>query len=76
MKTILAFLDWLVPRFFTEDVALIDEGDSYRILCSMKDLDPDEHYDAVVAITAFNLFGYALFPKQAGSVRTKRGATK
>lgn len=69
MKTILAFLDWAVPRFFTEDVALKDEGDHYEIMCSMADLGPGGRYDAVVAIDAFNFFGRAYFPKTAGDVR-------
>lgn len=69
MKTILDFLDWFVPRFFTEDVALKDEGDYYEIVCSMKDIEPGEWYDGVVALNAFNFFGNAYFVKQVGEVR-------
>lgn len=69
MNFILDFLDWAVPRFFTEDVALKDEGYHYTIVCSMKDLEEGERYDAIVAVSAFNVFGYALFPKQVGPVR-------
>lgn len=69
MNTFLRFLDWIVPRFLTEDVALHDAGEHYEIVGPMKYLDPDERYDAVVSITSFNLFGSALFPKLAGEVR-------
>lgn len=69
MNMILRFLDWAIPRFITEDVALKDIGDVYEIVCSMKDLEPGETYDAVVAMDSFNFFGHALFAKQAGDVR-------
>lgn len=64
------FLDILIPRFITEDVALrLNENDEYEVVCSMKDLGEYEQADAVMSMTSFNLFGLALFPKAAGAVR-------
>jgi len=65
----LKFLDWLVPRFITEYVALkeINFGE-YEIVCSMKDLGEYEHADAKVLVTTFNLFGFGLFPKLVGEI--------
>lgn len=56
-------LDFLLPRFLTEDVALKDDGDQLAIVCPMHDLKPGEQYDAVATMRVFNLFGRALFPR-------------
>ena len=57
-------LDTLIPRFITEDVALIygDDGDLYP-LCALSDLGDSEHCDAIGTFRSFNLFGFALFPE-------------
>ncbi|MNO80850.1 hypothetical protein D3C76_720700 [compost metagenome] len=68
-------LDILVPRFITEDVALInaycDDCDHPHLMpvCCLADVDPDEEFDAIGTMSCFNLFGWALFAKLVGDVR-------
>ncbi len=69
MKLIAKLLDVLVPRFLQEDVAPIDVGTHYEIVCAISDLQPGEEYDAVATMQTFNFFGLALFPKMVGGVR-------
>lgn len=69
MKLISILLDIVIPRFVIEDVALVDCGDHYEIVCSMADLAPGESYDAVATAHCFNLFGIALFTKLVSEVR-------
>ena len=61
MKLLIKLLDILIPRFINEKVALIYEGNTFRILCSFKDLYPEEPYDAVGQARCFKLFGFGLF---------------
>jgi len=57
-------LDVLIPRFLTEDVAIIENDDGeYIVLCVVEDLQPTDNYDKIVSISCFNLFGFALFPR-------------
>lgn len=64
LKTILRWIDWLVPRFITEDVALEYNGagdradwNSYDIVCSMEDVSYGERFDGVATVDAFQFFG-------------------
>ena len=59
MKTLFNLLLMLIPRFTTDEVALIDTGDSYDIVCSMDDIEEGEVYDAVAKINIFTWFGRA-----------------
>jgi hypothetical protein len=62
-------LDILIPRFITEDVALVECDEGYEIACSMKDVQPWEDFHGVVTMQCFNFFGFGLFPKKVGHVR-------
>jgi hypothetical protein len=62
-------LDYLVPRFITEDVALIEQAEGFEIVCCIADVEPGERFDAVATIRCFNLLGFDLWPKQVGEVR-------
>jgi len=63
------FLDILLPRFITEDVALRDDGDHLVIACALADVKPGEEFPAIATVRNFNLFGRALFPKIIGEPR-------
>ena len=62
-------LDLILPRFITEDVALIDTGDGLEIGCRLADVRHGERFAAVATIRSFNLFGFALFPRMVGEPR-------
>lgn len=62
-------IDLLIPRFLDEYVALVEINGKYEIVCPVSDLRPLEKLDAVVKMRCFNLFGWALFPKQIGEVK-------
>lgn len=68
-------LDILVPRFITEDYALMngycDDCDEPHLMpiCAMEHVEPGEEFDAIVTMSCFNLFGWALFPRMVGEVR-------
>lgn len=56
--------DVVIPRFITEEVALIrsapgprDDIDNYEIVCSIDDADPGEIFDAIATVHAFQAFG-------------------
>ncbi|RLJ20011.1 hypothetical protein DJ031_06790 [bacterium endosymbiont of Escarpia laminata] len=53
----------LIPRFLTEEVAMIKMDGEYHPVCSAKDLDEYDHYDRIVKVRAFNFFGFGLFPR-------------
>jgi hypothetical protein len=64
MKFIVFMLDMLIPRFITEDVALIGtERYGFEILCALKYVEPDDDYNLIGRATVFNLFGLGLFPR-------------
>ena len=63
MRMIADLLDFLVPRFVTEWVAFVDEGDYYCPVCPVNDLVEGEAPDAVGIVQSFALFGFGLFPK-------------
>lgn len=62
-------LDILLPRFITEEVALVDAGDHLEVACALADVKPGEAFAAVATIRSFNLLGRALFPKMIGEPR-------
>ena len=76
------FLDIIIPRFLTEDVACVwvpfpneewkdypELQGYYDIVCSMADVYPEEEFDGIATVQTFNLFGLALFPKQVGEIK-------
>lgn len=75
MKTIRKWLDILVPRFLTEDVAVsvtycghCDEP-HLQPVCAMTDVEPGERFDGIMTMRCFNLFGRGLFARQVGEIR-------
>lgn len=66
MKRILEFL---IPRFMVEDVALEWRDDGYHIVCSTDDLLDWEVFDGIVTVRCFSWLGLGAFPKQIGEVR-------
>lgn len=68
MKLLKKILDLAIPRFLDEDVALVEINGNYEIVYPISDLRPLEKFDAVVTMRVFNLFGWALFPKQVGEI--------
>lgn len=67
-KAIALFVwDFIIPRFVSEDVALryspgCDPADwgAYEIVCSMDDLEPGEHYDAVASVDSFSFLFFGI----------------
>lgn len=64
MRLLKLFLDALIPRFFTDEVAirLISESQA-EVVCLKKQLTSMDDYDEIAYCRCFNLFGVALFPK-------------
>lgn len=61
---ILTFIGSLfIPHFIREQVAVLKEGDEYRVLCRMEDLDPGERYDLEATSEALAFLGVCFFPK-------------
>lgn len=56
----LMILDFIVPRFITEEVAVDALG---YFICPIKYIREDEFYTSVALVRSFNFFGYAMFPK-------------
>ncbi|AMD43497.1 hypothetical protein HWA94_gp58 [Pseudomonas phage ZC08] len=74
VRALQKFLDILVPRFLTEDMACKKVGKHDNIIClmpicSLADVQPGEVFDAIVRVQMFNLFGFGLFPKPIGKPR-------
>lgn len=71
IETLTNLLDVVIPRFITEDVALEydDERGGWDIVCSVKDIQEGEEFEAFATVKSFNLFGYGLFPRMVGEVR-------
>lgn len=61
--------DRLVPRFLTEDVAVVFTPDGPDVACSMLDIEPGETFDAIVTLRSFTWLGVCMFPRQIGAVR-------
>jgi hypothetical protein len=61
--------DILIPRFMTEDVALMETDEGYEIVCAMSDIEHGEEWDGIATMKMFNMFGFAMFPRQIGEVR-------
>lgn len=70
ITTLLFALDFIVPRFITEDVALRYVGDpvapnmsewgDYEIACSLADVQPGEEFDGIGSVDAFQFIGFGL----------------
>lgn len=64
IKDFLFFLwDIFVPRFVTENCAILHLPDGPVIVCREVDLIPEDIYDEIVEIKSFNFFGMGLFPR-------------
>jgi hypothetical protein len=63
MDSIKYFLDWLIPRFVTDHVALEydKENDRFVMFCHVDELEKLEDCDAFAIVKGFNFFGYSLF---------------
>lgn len=68
-------LDILVPRFVTEDTALIRDYCSdcgvehLHPVCAMASVEPGDVFDGIASIKFFNLFGMAIFSRRVGPIR-------
>jgi len=65
MNFLYIIFDILIPRFITDEVAIIwlnDDKTDMQPICLKDQLLPDDVYDDIVFVKAFNLFGFALFP--------------
>jgi len=60
-------LDLLIPRFITEDVAVLEVDGEYRPICNVDDLNMYDVYDKIITVKTFNFFGFGLFPKMVES---------
>lgn len=54
------FIDLVVPRFITEDVAFYNDGTQWIPMFPVSELTPEDEYHAVGTIHSFNLFGYGI----------------
>lgn len=69
------WLDIIIPRFLTEDVAVelleCAHCDEQHVLpvCAMYDVALGETFDGVATMRSFNLFGFGLFPRIIGEPR-------
>lgn len=61
--------DFIVPRFITEDVALIDNGEKLEIACPFDRIEDGVNYAGIVSVSSFTFLGRAFFVKQVGEVR-------
>lgn len=64
-----ALCDVLIPRFTTEDFALVNMGDRYVIAFAMAYCDPDDECDGIATMRSFSWLGLGFFPKMVGEVR-------
>lgn len=77
-KSIGAWLwDVVIPRFLTEEVAIMFVGDpiganngwgDYEIVCSLSDAQPGESFDGIATVDAFQAFGFG-FAYRIGNFR-------
>ncbi|AFX93656.1 hypothetical protein G646_gp188 [Serratia phage phiMAM1] len=65
------FLDFIIPRFVTEEVVFeYDEKcDGYIPMYPVDQLLPGEYPEYVGTLRCFNLFGIGLFTKMVGDLR-------
>lgn len=61
--TLKKFLDFIIPRFMTDEVAFVYNGDEIEIVCTLLDVEEGEEFDGIVKIRCFNFFGFGLFGK-------------
>lgn len=72
---------FLVPHFETTDVALdlwenqtytkeqLNNLDSYEIVCDIRDVEPEERFDAICTIRDLTWLGFGMFTKQLSDIR-------
>ena len=58
-------LDIFLPRFVTDRVAVVIDGDNFYPVCLEDELTKDVVYHKIVTVHSFNLFGFAIFPRLA-----------
>ena len=68
MKFIAKPLDVLIPRFLQEDVALVDVGTHYEIVCAMSDLESGENTTPLPPCKPSISSALPFFPKMVGGV--------
>ena len=70
MKQFIYYIyDILIPRFITEDVALLENEKGYSIACSIDDVQDGEVFDAISTMSSLTWLGRSFFVKQVGPVR-------
>ena len=63
------FLEFLIPRFVTDEVAFEERADGYYIVCCVDDLEPWEEFAALGDVRCFSWLGFGWFPQQIGELR-------
>jgi len=62
-------VDMLIPQFVTKPVAAMLIPDvGYQLLGEIRDLDPDESYDAVLSVSCFTWMGRVFRPRVQGVI--------
>ena len=69
IKSILEFLDYIVPRFLDEEVVVIEQDDGYHLCKPLRLVEDGEIYDGIVTVRVFNFFGKAYAPNVVSEVR-------
>lgn len=53
---------FFIPRFVTEDVAVIRNADgTFEVVCTVDALDDDDYYNDVIRIRAFTWFWFSVW---------------
>lgn len=69
------FFDIIIPRFITEEVALLytdDNEEEVEVLCSLKDIREGEYYDCVGTMRSFNFFGIGIFGRLTYQIKSNK----
>lgn len=74
LKELLLFL---IPRFVTDEVVLVDAGDGgLSILCLLGQETEEDEPCGIVKMRVFAWLGWSIFPKQVGNVEAYKGGMK
>lgn len=58
MNELKAIILFFIPRFVTEDVAIIRTSDyTFDVVCTVDALEDDDYYNDVIHVKAFTWFG-------------------
>ena len=71
IRYLIELLDWLVPRFITEECAVnrIGYSDLWDIECCMDDIEAGEVFDGIATMRCFTWFGIGFFPVRVGPIK-------